>query len=164
MSRRGPTLLEVFILVILIGLVTALFVPAIRCGGHRKGATCANNLSQLYKLGTLYASMHQKAWPEAHGEDLWLSFTRTKPPLIEPVHPLILGCPVLGEECRPGETHYRGPRQPFKGLQAGDPLGADKPDNHGSAYGGNVLFKDGSVRETASHEPLWKKCADALRP
>lgn len=163
MNHRGLTLLEVFILVILIGVLCALFVPAIPCGGHRKSVSCANNLMQLYRLGTIYAATHQKEWPAASGEDLWLSFTRTKPPLIEPEHRSILSCPVLGED-DPGETHYRGPRLPFKGLQSGDPLGADKPGNHGEGYGGNVLLKDGSVRETNVGEPLWKKCVDVLRP
>lgn len=119
---------------------------------------------QLYKLGTVYASMHKGEWPDVHGEELWLSFTRTNPPLIEPERHSILACPVLGEDRGPGETHYRAPRVPWKKLNAGEPLGGDKPGNHGEDYGGNVLMKDGRVEELGLKDPLWKQCQDLLRP
>ena len=162
MNQRGLTLLEVFILVIVIGILAALFIPP-TCGDGLR-TNCSANLGQLYKVGTIYASMHKGEWPGIAGDELWLSFTRTTPPLIEEEHRAILACRVQGEECAPGETHYRGPRVPWKQLRPGEPLAADKPGNHGDDYGGNVLFKDGSVHEAALRDPLWQQCAEKLRP
>jgi hypothetical protein len=104
-------------------------------------------LRQLYTLGTVYGSMHKGAWPDVSGDELWLSFTKTSPPLIEPEHRSILVCPLRDDECGPGETHYFGPKVPFKKLGPNDPLGGDKTGNHGEGESGYVLFKDGRVEE-----------------
>jgi len=164
MHNRGLTLLEVLVVIVVIGILAALFIPC--TGGIRpaKAAACQANMQQLYKLGTVYASTHKGEWPAATGEDLWLSFRKTAPPLIETDHAAILHCDVSEAELGPDETNYRGPVLPWKKLAAGDPLAADREGNHGEEYGGNVLFKDGSVREYGAGDPLWKKCREALSP
>src|SRR5574341_1411621 len=132
MNNRGLTLLEVLVIIVVIGILASLLLPSIG-GGCRPNRTiaCASNLQQLYKLGTVYASSHKGAWPDATGEDLWLSFTRTIPPLIEADHVSLLSCPLRDEEAAAGECHYRGPRRPWAKLGPNDVLAADREGNHG---------------------------------
>jgi type II secretory pathway pseudopilin PulG len=167
MNTRGLTLLEVIVIVAVIAILAALLLPAVTPGlgeGHRIG--CAGNLRQLYQLGVVYSSTHKGQWPDAKGENLWLSFTRTTPPLLEPDQIEVLGCPVLREDPSPGQTDYFGPWQPASSLEQTGILGGDKRGNHGVEHGGNLLYKDGSVIEIAQSDPRWKECpksSSALR-
>jgi hypothetical protein len=165
MDQRDLTLLELVVMVVVIGILTALFLPLTCHPGHggSKLVSCANNLRQLHTLGTIYASTHQGDWRSETGEALWLSFTRTVPPLIEADWVEILACPLRGEEPGPGETHYRGPRVPWGKLKSPDPLGGDKVGNHGDGRGGNVLYKDGSVTELDPQDLRWRQGEDVLR-
>jgi hypothetical protein len=149
MNERGLSLLEVCVIVIVISILAALLVPGLHEPGigHPRRVACANNLMQLYKLGTVYSSTHKGQWPDLSGDELWLSFTKTTPPLIPPEYAEILACPWREEDCAPGQTDFFGPRVPWKKLGPGDPLGGDKPGNHGEQEGGFVLFKDGRVEE-----------------
>lgn len=164
MKNPGLTLLEVIVIVVVIAILAALFTPCF--GKMRPGreVACASNLRQLHVLGTVYAKSHQGQWPAATGEDLWLSFRKMVPPLIETDHAGILHCDVLEHELGPEETNYRGPVAAFSRLGLDSPLGADKPGNHGEEYGGNVLLTDGSVQELGPGDALWKKCRDLLSP
>lgn len=158
------------VLCILLGCLVALLIPAGHCvggcGGSKRPrvATCANNLRQLYILATVYASQHKGQWPGIDGEDSWVCLTKGAPPLIDSDHTDILSCPVLGEDCEPGRTHYRGPRVPFSKLQPTDPIAADQEGNHGDGETINVLLKNGMLVEVGPADPLWKKCRDLLRP
>src|SRR5262245_12442810 len=163
MNNRGLTLLEVLVIIVVIGLLAALFLPVSVCRPSRT-VRCLSNLQQLYKLGTVYASTHKGEWPAATGENLWLGFRRMVPPLIEADHAGILHCDDLEHGLGPDETNYRGPVASFGRIGANDPLGGDKPGNHGEEYGGNVLLRDGSVLEAAAGDVLWKKCRELLRP
>lgn len=166
MNRKGLTLLEVFMIVVVIGVLVALFVPWIGGGGHPcvRTINCANNLRQLYKLGTVFAASHKGEWPSAKGADFWLYLTRTKPPLIEEEWMEIFACPIRDETLNPGETDYLGPLIPWSQLKPSDPIAADKPGNHGPNENINVLLKDGSVLEIGPDDPFWKKYANVLGP
>lgn len=163
--QRGFTLVELLVVIVIIGVLASLLLPVI---GHAifraKVTTCLNNQTQLYKLGTIYASSHKGSWPTAKGEDLWLSLRRMVPPLIEADHAAILHCMVLDDEHGVDETNYRGPVVTFSRVGAVDPLGADRVGNHGDQYGGNVLFKDGRVEEFDLNHPKWEDCATKLSP
>lgn len=163
--RRGFTLVEMLVVIVIIGVLASLLLPVITHVIFRaKVTTCTNNLSQLYKLGTVYSTTHKGSWPSDKGEDLWLSLRRMVPPLIEADHAAILHCKVMDPELGDEETNYRGPLGPFSRVGAVDPVGADKPDNHGEQYGGNVLFKDGRVEEFEKSHLKWQDCATKLSP
>ena len=163
--RRGFTLVELLVVIVIIGVLASLLLPVIGQAIFRtKVAACSSNLQQLYKLGTIYATSHKGSWPPAKGEDLWLSLRRMVPPLIEAEHSAILSCGVRDEELGPDETHFRGPAVPFSRLGAVDPLGGDKPGNHGEQYGGNILFKDGRVEEFEKLHLKWEEASTKLSP
>ena len=162
MNQRGLTLLEVLILIILVGILGTLLIPW-RGPGEARRVACANNLSRLYRLASVYASTHRGEWP-ATGEDPWLLLARTKPPLIEPEQIDVLHCPVRGEAAVAGRTDYRGPKVPWTQLGAGDPVAADKDGNHGKNEAGNILLKDGSLIEARPQDPIWRQCASKLSP
>lgn len=162
---KGFTLVELLVVIVIIGILSSLIVPAILNGLHEAKVTaCAHNQRQLYQLGTVYSSSHKGNWPSARGEELWLSLHRMVPPLIETDQLEVLACPVLGVELGPDETHFRGPAAPMGKLAATDPLGADKEGNHGDQHGGNVLLRDGSVQRYEKAHPKWVDCATKLSP
>jgi len=153
------------VVIVIIGILAALLLPAIANAIFQARVTdCANHLSQLYKLGTTYAAAHRGKWPTGQGEELWLQFAKLNPPLVELEHLEILFCPVKGDEVIGDATDYRGPATPVHKLRGGEPLGADKPGNHGYKYGGNVVRMDGSVQGYDLDDPYWEQCAQKLAP
>ena len=162
---KGFTLVELLVVIVIIGILSSLLIPAIiHAIFTTKVTACANNQRQLYQLGTVYATSHKGNWPSARGEELWLSLRRMVPPLIEADHAAILACQVKGEELGPDETDFRGPALSWSKIGAADPIGADKVGNHGDEHGGNVLLRDGSVQNYEKSDVKWTDCATKLAP
>ncbi len=159
MPSQRASLLNILAGTVAVSILSALFLPLFSGGRCNTGNRCAGNLRQLYQLGCIYASTHHGQWPEAKGSELWLSFAKMSPPLIETDHLEVLLCPVKGD-ADPGQCDYLGPRSCWSELGPHDALAADKPGNHGEGLSGNVLLKDGSVQEYEYSHPIW----DTLAP
>jgi prepilin-type N-terminal cleavage/methylation domain-containing protein len=163
--RRGFTLVEMLVVIVIISILAGLLIPVIQHVLHRvRVANCAHNLKQLYQVAQTYAAAHKGGWPSVRGEELWTSFQTGRPPYLEERHAEICLCPVRQEPERRGETDYRGPLLPRARYRAVDPIAADKPGNHGEDGGGNVLLNDGSVHEIGPEESLWQDCLVKLSP
>ncbi len=163
--RGGFTLVELLVVIVIISVLAGLLLPIIGSATRRTHlVTCASHLSQLYKVAVSYSTSHQGRWPAAKGEDLWLSFRTMSPPLLGGEHLKVLCCPVKGLPEVPEGTDYRGPLGSVNSLKAWDPVGADKPGNHGEEEGGHVLRMDGGVQECALDEALWQDALHKLSP
>ena len=163
--RGGFTLVEMLVVIVIIAILAGLLFPAVAHILFRvRVAHCANNLRQLYQLGSVHATSRKGHWPRERGEALWLSFATSQPPLLEEDHLEVLRCAVLGEPYAPGACDYRGPKDAVIRLRPVDPIGADKPGTHGEGYGGNVVRRDGSVVEVGLDEKLWLDGEAKLSP
>lgn len=156
---------EVVAIIVGLALLASIFVPALDGHGHhRPTQRCANNLGQLYQVCIIYSQSHRGEWPDAQGENLWLFFRKTVPPLIEADHAAILHCTASDHDLGVDETHYRGPRGRLILPTLPRMIGAYKIGNHGESCGGNVLFMDGHVEEVELRSDLWGQAAATLSP
>ena len=146
-------------------LLAALGVAVSRPVMKRAATTsCMNNLSQLWKMQSVYASRFggpMKQMSDQTGREFWRALTTTQPPLIDASVNDVFLCPVKGDSSE-GAIDYRGPVRAVRFLIDDDPVGADEPGNHDAGEGGNLLRKSGDVVEL--REPEWSKQAPLLKP
>jgi len=151
---------EVLLTTLGVGILSSILVPlGVRRTFCGSSARCPSNLRQLHQLGTASAASPHGRWPDATGSALWRSFGEMKLPLIGPESLEVLSCPLKGDG-EPGRCDYLGPRRPASELGPGDALAGDRPGNHGEPGSGNVLFKDGSVREFEASHPIWRTLSE----
>ena len=163
--RGGFTLVELLVVIVIISILAGLLLPVLSgATDETRKTACASNLSQLYKLAVSYSVSHQGRWPSAKGEELWTSFRTMNPPLLGGEHVKLLFCPCKEEPDRPDGSDYRGPTGPVTRIKAWEPVGADRPGNHGEGDGGNVLRMDGGVQRCGPDEVLWQDCVHKLSP
>ncbi len=123
--------------------------------------TCANNLSQLWKMQCVYMSQfggRMKAMPKETGKDFWLALSKTQPPLIDETILDIYVCPVSGLEAKAGVCSYAGPVQTVSRAAQNDPVGLCDDEGHGDEV--ILLRKSGDVmrvpREGPEHQEALK--------
>jgi prepilin-type N-terminal cleavage/methylation domain-containing protein len=165
-ARRGFTLVELLVVIVIIGVLAGLLIPAaakVIDEGH--ATACRSNLQQLHKLGLAWSASRKGRWPSGQGGALWISFVTMDPPLIDKDRLELLHCPFTDTEPSAEQTDYLGPAGSFSKLRDSAPLAADKEDNHAPRRsGGNVLRKDGSVQDHPASDPVWEAVRATLVP
>lgn len=162
-----------------LGVAAAIFIVLFFEARERAlSAHCRNNLRHLGGIAKRNWSLLD---PGRTGRNFWQTVRELEYRTIKgewrPIRPDPFVCPVYGRTrtnlTDPTAIDYRGPKSISEGTDGpprDQPIGADRPGNHGS--GGNVLLFDGSTAESGPAEPqvqragdddrLWKEAARVL--
>lgn len=181
MLRRGFTLVELLIVIVIIAILAALLLPAITEAIYSARETkCLNNLTQLGRLLEVYRKSHgglNFELPAETGQSFWLKLAQVG--VVETANPgnptdaEILQCPLEGSASTVPD--YRGPRLnvnvPANYLQkdpiGGDRINADGTTNHGDAAkrGLQLLNKaHQALKITSQDAAAWARYTNLTQP
>ena len=149
-KKKGFTLVELLVVIVIIGVLAALLLPAIaRAIRRARIVNCANNLSQLWKMQNVYMSQHggrMKLMPTETGAAFWNKLKDVS--LIDSTLYDIYICPANADAT--GDA-YMGPNGNVNRMKDGDAVGADA-QVHDTDQTRNVLRKSSDVVEVPETE------------
>ena len=156
-NRTGLTLAELLVAIIMLGLLATILVPSLRRARRTDQLnTCRNNLSQLQKMASIYASMRScrgPRWSNRTGSAFWLHLNTTRPQLIEDSAIDIFFCPLSRSKVTRGKTDYLGPSRRLWVVESSRIVGCDRRSNHAPYFPGHGfgVRKSGAVEEFRDH-------------
>jgi hypothetical protein len=137
--------------------VAGIALAGIRAHGRRE--TCLWNLSRIGLVVVAAEGQKAAGWDKIDpGRRFFLEFAEWPGPSPFPFDPRWFCCPVVAP-ADPGRIDYRGPAGPLRGMDRNDPIVADKPGNHGSGSGGNVVLRSGMAKSVEETDPSWTRAA-----
>lgn len=163
-QKKAFTLVELLVVIVILGILMALLLPAIAAAiKNAKITNCSNNLNQLAKAMYNYSISKSKtegSFPTGAnytGKNFWLELQVQKE--VEDVK--LFSCPVGGITAAVGDSHYAGASGNSNVYKSSDAIGADNRslDYHGHSGDPSVAYswvaKSGDVHKLPSNNTDW---------
>ena len=163
-QKKAFTLVELLVVIVILGILMALLLPAIAAAiKNAKITNCSNNLNQLAKAMYNYSISKAKtegSFPTGAsytGKNFWLELQVQKE--VEDVK--LFSCPVGGITAAIADSHYSGATANSNTYKSNDALGADNRalDYHGHTGDASVAYnwvaKSGDVHKLPSDNTDW---------
>jgi prepilin-type N-terminal cleavage/methylation domain-containing protein len=172
-QRKAFTLVELLVVIVILGILMALLLPAIAAAiKNSKITQCENNLSQLVKAMynyTITKTPVEGSFPSGssyEGMLFWLILFTTK----EIEEKRVFDCTVAPTgELPPTKCYYKGPNTNANALKSNAAIGADDwaKDSHGHSQDPSVAYnwvaKAGSCHKTPKDSSLWAVIDSTLK-
>lgn len=138
-------------------LVAVAFIAIAGLKKVDRRETCLWNLSRIGHVVIAAEARDAAGWDRiSTGQKFFMDFMDWPGPPPFPIDPIWFCCPSV-DKPRRGRIDYRGPSAPLRSLSKDDPVVADLPGNHGAGEGGNVCFRNGSVKSVPEADPAWTR-------